>query len=182
MIKWCAAPVRSSVVIRTWCRCIMLCLIYRYSCTALKLPVLPTFQNVSFCAKMDWFAFEMTHEKSLSWWHIFVCKRSRHNDQCFDLDYTVLFSHFFTGCGLCKYLARNDIVSPELAQNSRNIDRRAILPTSHPIISESNSDDAFQWIEMHQNASKSTSRGSLLFGGLRDGSRSPLDVALRYSD
>ena len=126
-------------------------------------------------------AFEMTHEKSLSWWHIFVCKRSRHNDQCFDLDYC-LFSHFFTGCGLCKYLARNGIVSPELAQNSRNIDRRAILPTSHPIISESNSDDAFQCIQMHQNASKSTSRGSLHFGGLRDGSRSPLDVALRHFD
>ncbi len=96
-------------------------------------------------------------------------------------DYFLIFSRKVQS-GLCKYLARNGIVSPELAQNSRNIDRRAILPTSHPIISKSSSDDAFQCIQMHQNASKSTSGGSLHFGGLRDGSRSPLDVALRYSD
>ena len=82
---------------------------------------------------------------------------------------------FFHENGLSRYLAY-------LAPNSCEIERRAILPTSHPITSESNSNDAFQRIQMHQNASKSTSRGSLHFGGLRDGSRSPLDVALRHFD
>jgi hypothetical protein len=82
---------------------------------------------------------------------------------------------FFHENGFGRYLAY-------LAPNSSEIERRAILPTSHPVTSESNSNDAFQRIQMHQNTPKSTSRGSLLFGGLRDGSRSPLDVALRYSD
>jgi hypothetical protein len=82
---------------------------------------------------------------------------------------------FFHKNGLGRYLAY-------LAPNSSEKEKRAILPTSHPITSESNSNDAFQCILKHQNAPKSTSQRQMQFGGLRYGSRSPLDVALCYFD
>jgi hypothetical protein len=57
---------------------------------------------------------------------------------------------FFHENGLGRYLAY-------LAPNSSEIEKRAIVHAKHLTRSKSNSNDAFQCILKHQNASKSTS-------------------------